>query len=68
MPVVKRQAPAPQLAELGHQTLSVLLASRPLIDKTLMEASENVWENLIAEMSNRDILWGLSQPDVDEQA
>ncbi|MGL9723806.1 magnesium transporter [Sodalis sp. (in: enterobacteria)] len=36
--------------------------------KTLVEASENVWESLIAEMSNRDILQAISPLDVDEQA
>lgn len=127
MPAVKH--PAPQLAELRRQTLTVLLANRPLIDsilqrparetdtdpallldqtthladivrqlhaadladlleslphderlalwrlvdnskrgKTLVEASENVWESLIAEMSNRDILKAIRPLDVDEQA
>lgn len=36
--------------------------------KTLVEASENVWESPIAEMSNRDILQAISPLDVDEQA
>ncbi len=120
---------APQLAAMRHQTLTLLLGNRPLIDtildrplrdplaiptdipeqiaalaeiqhqlhaadladlleslpheerlafwrlianekrgKTLVEASENVWDSLIAEMSNRDILKAISPLDIDEQA
>lgn len=36
--------------------------------KTLVEASESVWESLIAEMSNGDILKAIRPLDVDEQA
>jgi len=36
--------------------------------KTLVEASENVWDSLIGEMSNRDILLAIRPLDIDEQA
>ena len=127
MPVVKHDAP--QLAELRHHVMSLLLCNRPLVEsilarphhqsappsaalldqtarltgiqrrlhaadladlleslpleerlalwrlidndkrgKTLIEASENVWDSLLAEMTNGEILRAVRPLDVDEQA
>ncbi|TKI06681.1 magnesium transporter [Martelella alba] len=127
MPVVTHDAP--QLAQLRHQVLALLLNNRPLVDsilslpgrdaaepdavlldqtarlagiqrqlhaadladlleslppearlalwrlidndkrgKTLVEASENVWDSLLAEMAPGEILRAMRPLDVDEQA
>lgn len=67
-------------APVGHRGSSGFLESLPhderlalwrLVDnnkarETTVEGSENIWESLIAEMSNRDIFHAISFLEVDE--
>ncbi|WP_413737619.1 magnesium transporter [Sodalis sp. RH21] len=71
---IQRQLHAADLADLLESLPhDERLAFWRLIDneqrgKTLVEASENVWDSLIAEMSNGDILKAIRPLDIDEQA
>ncbi|WP_058912823.1 magnesium transporter [Entomohabitans teleogrylli] len=71
--ILVRQLPAPDLAD----TLEALPAEErhalwSLVEddrrgKVLVEASENVWDDLIEEMSDRALLQALSTLDIDDQ-
>lgn len=71
---IQRQLHAADLADLLESLpQDERLALWRLIDndkrgKTLVEASESVWDSLIEEMSNRDILKAIRPLDLDEQA